>query len=117
VWQRIKRNAQGLRSAGRTIETMDFAYALKGSLHSEHVHEMIILNTSIITLDELEDKVLTMGKHVDQIVSDESSSHSSAFVYANAHKDIDIKLDIVTKQLSNLSVALMSSRSGPSNRK
>jgi len=35
VWQRIKRNAQGLRSAGRTIETMDLVDALKGSLHLE----------------------------------------------------------------------------------
>ena len=38
VWQRIKRNAQGLRSAGRTIETKDLANALKGSLNPEHVH-------------------------------------------------------------------------------
>ena len=38
VWQRIKRNAQGLRSARRTIETMDLVEALKGSLHPEHVH-------------------------------------------------------------------------------
>ncbi len=29
VWQRIKRNAQGLRSAGRTIETIDLVDALK----------------------------------------------------------------------------------------
>jgi len=60
VWQRIKRNAQGLRSAGRNIETMDLADALKGSLHPEHVHLMITIDTSTITLDELEDKVLTM---------------------------------------------------------
>jgi hypothetical protein len=38
VWQRIKRNAQGLRSARRTIETMDLADALKESQHPEHVH-------------------------------------------------------------------------------
>jgi len=37
VWQRRKRNAQGLRIACRTIETMDLADALKGSLHPEHV--------------------------------------------------------------------------------
>ena len=30
VWQRIKRNAQGLRNAGRIIETMDLGDALKG---------------------------------------------------------------------------------------
>jgi len=38
VWQRIKRNAQGFRSACRTIETMDLVDALKGSLHPEHIH-------------------------------------------------------------------------------
>jgi hypothetical protein len=38
VWQRIKRNAQGLRSASRTIKTMDLVDALKTSLHLEHVH-------------------------------------------------------------------------------
>jgi len=38
VWQRIKRNAQGLRIAGRAIEAMDLADALKGSLHPELVH-------------------------------------------------------------------------------
>ena len=48
--------------------------------------------------------------------SNESSSHSSVFVAANSHKDIDIKLDNVTKQLSNLSAALLSSRFGPSSR-
>ena len=61
VWQRIKRNAQGLRSAGRPVETMDLADALKGSLNSEHVHWMITVDTSTITQDELEEKVLTMG--------------------------------------------------------
>jgi hypothetical protein len=66
VWQRIKRNAQGLRSAGRPIETIDLADAFKGSLHPEHVHWMITIDTSTVTLDELEDKVLTMGHHVDQ---------------------------------------------------
>ena len=63
---------------------------------------MITVYTSIVTLNELEDKVLTMGQHVDQFMSNESSSSSSAFVSANAHKDIDIKLDNVTKQLLNL---------------
>jgi hypothetical protein len=37
VWQRIKRNVQGLRNAGQTIETMDLPDVLKGSLHPEHV--------------------------------------------------------------------------------
>ncbi len=61
VWQQIKKNAQGIRIADGTIETMDLADALKGSLHPEHVHSMITIDTSIVTLDELEDKVLTMG--------------------------------------------------------
>ena len=38
VRRRIKRNAQGLRSAGRNIEKMDLADALKGSLQPKHVH-------------------------------------------------------------------------------
>jgi hypothetical protein len=76
VWQRIKRNAQELRSEGRTIEIMDLADAFKGSLHPEHVHWMITVDTSIVTLDELEDKVLTMGQHVDRVLSSGSSTHS-----------------------------------------
>jgi hypothetical protein len=66
-------------------------------------------------LDDLEEKVLTMGQHVDQVLSKESSSHLSAFMSLNS-KEIDIKLDNMTKQLSHLSAALLSSRSGPSNR-
>ena len=78
---------------------------------------MIVVDTYTTTLDELEDKVLTMGQHVDHVLSNESSAQSSAFMYATSpNKDIDIKLDSVTKQLSNLFVALLSSRSGPSNR-
>ena len=76
---------------------------------------MIREDTSTATLDGLEEKVLTMGQHVDQVVSKESSSHSSAFMAVNS-EDIDIKLDNVTKQLSHLSAALFSSRSSPSNR-
>jgi hypothetical protein len=72
VWQRIKRNTQGLRNAGRTVETMDLVDALKGSLNLEHVHLMITVGTSTITLDELEEKVLTMGQHVDQVLMRES---------------------------------------------
>ena len=97
VWQRIKRNAQGLRSASRTIETIDLADALKGSLHLEHVHWMITVYTSTVTLDELEDKVLTMGHHVDQVLSSGSSAHSSSFMFVTPSKDIDTKLDNVTK--------------------
>ncbi len=77
---------------------------------------MITIDTSTATLDELEEKVLTMRQHVDQVLSKESSSHSSTLMYANSNKDIDIKLDNVTKQLSHLFATLLSSRSGPSNR-
>ena len=115
VWQRIKMNAQGLRSACRTIETMYLADALKGSLHPEHVHWMITIDTSSVTLDELEDKVLTMGQHADQVLSNGSSSHSSTFMSATSPKDIDIKLDNVTTQLSNQYASLLSSRSGSFN--
>ena len=73
---------------------------------------MIILDTSTVTLDELEDKFLTMGQHVDQVMSKKCSSHSVAFMQINS-KDIDIKLDNVTKRLSHLFAALVSIRSGP----
>ena len=58
---------------------------------------MVTVDTSTVTLDELEDKVLTMGQHVDQVLSSGSSAHSSAFMFVTASKDIDTKLDIVIK--------------------
>ena len=97
VWQRIKRNAQGLRSACRTIETIFLADALKESLHPEHVRWMIIVDTSTLTLDELDDKVFTMGQHVDQVLSSGSSAQSSSFMFVTSPKDIDTTLDNVTK--------------------
>jgi len=36
---------------------MDLADALKGSLHPEHIQWMIIVDTSILILEELEEKV------------------------------------------------------------
>jgi hypothetical protein len=63
-----KRNAQRLRNACRTIETMDLVDGLKISLHPKHVHWMISIDTSTVTLDELEDTVFTMGQHVDSFV-------------------------------------------------
>jgi hypothetical protein len=53
---------------------------------------------------------------VDQVLSSGSSAHSSAFMYVTSLKDIDTKLDNVTKQLSNLYATMLSSRSGVSNR-
>ena len=50
VWQRMKGNAQELRNAGRTIETMDLVDALKGLLHARHVHWMITVDTTILHL-------------------------------------------------------------------
>ena len=61
---------------------------MKGSLNSEHVYYMITVDTSTITLDELEEKVLTMGQHVDQVLLRESSSQSSTFVYGTSDRDI-----------------------------
>jgi len=75
---------------------MDLDDALKGSLHLEYVHWIIIVATSTATLDKLEDKVFAMGQHVDHVLSNESSAHSSAFMPATSSKDIDIKLDNVT---------------------
>jgi hypothetical protein len=43
VWQRIKRNEQGLRSARRNDESVDLVYALKGALNAKHVHLMIMV--------------------------------------------------------------------------
>ena len=77
---------------------------------------MIRVDTSTATLDELEEEVLTMGQQVDQVRSKDSSSHSSAFMFAISNKDVDIKLDNVTKKLSCLSAAFFSTRFGPSNR-
>jgi hypothetical protein len=77
VWQRInKRNAQGIRSVSRALDTFDMVDALKGSLNLEHVHWMIKVDTYSVTLRELEDKVLTMGKHVDQFMSKNSAISS-----------------------------------------
>jgi hypothetical protein len=75
---------------------------------------MITVDTSNLTLEELEDTDITMGRHVDQVLSNGSSTHSSKFMYVVSPKDIDTKLDHVTKKLSNLSATLLSSRSGPS---
>ncbi len=113
VWQRKKRNAQGLRSAWRTVEKIDLADALKGSLKSEHAHLMITVDTWTISLDELEDKVFTMGQHVDQMLL--RGSQSSSFVFGVPDRDINVKLDKVNKQLAKLSAALLSSTSGSSN--
>ena len=70
---------------------MDLADALKGSLNSEHVHWMLTVDTSTITQDELEDKVLTMGQHVDQVLMRDSSLQSSAFVSDASNTTLNIQ--------------------------
>jgi len=77
---------------------------------------MITVDTSTVTLDELEDKVLTMGQHVDQVLSNGSTAHSSSSMFVNSPKDIVTKLDNVTTQLSNSYAAVLSSRSGSFNK-
>ena len=111
VGQRIKRNTQGLRSAWRNIESIYLAYALKGALNEEHVHWMIIVNTSKVTLDELDEMVLNMGLHVDQVIAKEHSSYSWAFVSVKSKREVDYKLDNMTRQSKSLSAALSSSQS------
>ena len=75
---------------------------------------MITVDTSTITLDELEENVLTMGQHVDQVLMRELSPQSSAFVSGASNADLNVQLDNVNKQLSKLSVAFLSSTFGSS---
>ena len=79
--QRIKRNAQRIRSTGLTIDLVDLADALKGALNPDHVHRMTMEDTYIVTLVvEIEEMFLSMGLHVDQVLAKEHSSSSSTFV-------------------------------------
>ena len=75
----------------------------------------ITVDTSTITQDELEEKVLTMGQHVDQVLLRDSSRQSSAFVFGASNTYINVQLDKVNKQLSRLSAALLSSTSSNEN--
>ena len=63
---------------------------------------MIMADTSKITLDELEEMVLTMGQHVDQVMAKEHSSSSSTFVSIKSKREIDYKLDNMTRELEAL---------------
>jgi len=74
---------------------------------------MITVDTSTITLDEQEEKVITTSQHVDQVR--ESSSHSSTFVSGSTDKDINGQLDKVNKQLAKLSATLLPCTSSSSN--
>ncbi len=99
VLQRIKRNAHGLRSACRKVKFVDLADTLKGALNAEHVHWMIMVDTSTVTLDELDEMVLNMGQlqHVDKVLAKEHSSPSLAFVYVKSEREIDYKLDNIMR--------------------
>jgi hypothetical protein len=115
-WQRIKRNAQGLRGARRKVELVDLADALKGALNAEHVYWMLMVDTFTFTLDELDISGLNVGQHVDQFLAKEHASSSSAFVSVNSKREIDYKLDNMTRQLETLSASLSSSQSPTSSR-
>ena len=60
---------------------------------------MIIVDTSKVTLDELDEIVLNMGLHVDQVLAKEHSSYSSFSVFVKSKREIDYKLDNMTRQL------------------
>ena len=60
-------------------------------------------DTSTVTLDELDEMVLNIGQRVDQVLAKEHSSSSSYFVHLKCKKEIDYKLDNITRQLETLS--------------
>ncbi len=63
---------------------------------------MIMVDTSTVTLDELKEKVITMGQHLDQALAKEPSSSSASFVSVKSKREIDYKLDNMTSQLETL---------------
>ena len=70
-----------------------------------------MVDTSTVTLGELDEIVLNMGQHVDQVLAKEHSSLASAFVSDKSKREIDYKLDNMTRQLETLSTSLSSSLS------
>ncbi len=76
---------------------------------------MVTVDTSTITLDELVEKFLTIGQHVDQVLLRNSSPQSLAFVSSASNTDFIVQLDNVNKQLSKLPAALLLSTSDSSN--
>jgi hypothetical protein len=72
---------------------------------------MIVVDTSTITLDELDEMALNMGQYVDHVLAKEDSSSSLAFVSVKYERGIDSKLDNMTRQLETLSISLSSSQS------
>ena len=72
---------------------------------------MIMVDTSTITLDELDKIVLNMDQHVDQFLAREHSTSSSSFVFVKSKREIYYKLDNMTRQLESLSATIFSSQS------
>jgi hypothetical protein len=70
-----------------------------------------MVDTYTVNLDNLDEMVLNLGQHVDQVLAKEHSSSSSAFVYVKCKQETDYKLDNMTKQLETLSADLSSSQS------
>jgi hypothetical protein len=70
-----------------------------------------MVDTSIVTLDELDETVLNMGQHVDQVLATEDSSSSLAFVSVKSKREMDCKLDNMTRRLESLSASISSSQS------
>jgi len=70
-----------------------------------------MVDTSIVTLDELDEMVLNMSQHVDQVLAKDHSSSSSAFVFVKSKREIYYKHDNISRQLETLSAALSSSQS------
>ena len=70
-----------------------------------------MVDTSTVTLHELDKMVLNMGQHVNKVLAKEHSSSSSIFVYVKCKKETDYKLDNMTGQLETLSANMLSSES------
>jgi hypothetical protein len=51
--------------------------------------------TSTVSLDELEEKFLTIGQHVDQILLSSSTSFQSAFSSRGGNNDLNTKLEMI----------------------
>jgi hypothetical protein len=76
VCQRVKRNTPGLR----TFDTVDMTDILKGILNLDQIHRMLTFDTSKVTMDELEEYGMSMGRHLDQSLSSKASlDHSPLF--------------------------------------
>jgi len=46
-----------------------------------------MVDTFTVTLDELDEMVINMGQHVDQVLANEHSSLSSALIYVKCKQE------------------------------